>query len=108
MKRGDVVIGAAQGDYGKPRPMLVVQADTITDLDTVEVALITTALIDEPRIRPVIAASEANGLREVSEVMVDKIQPVRRSRIGAVIGQLSAVEMEQVTRAMAIVFGIAD
>jgi mRNA interferase MazF len=108
MKRGDVVIGAAQGDYGKPRPMLVVQADAITGFDTVAVALITTTLINEPRIRPLIAASETNGLRELSEVMVDKIQPIRRSRVAAVIGQFDAGQMEQVTRAMTVVFGIAD
>jgi mRNA interferase MazF len=108
MKRGDVIIGAGQGDYGKPRPMLVVQADAITGFDTVSVALITTTLIHEPRIRPAIAASETNGLRELSEVMVDKIQPLKRSRAGAVIGQLDGADMEQVTRAITVVFGIAN
>ena len=107
MKRGDIVIGAASGDYGKPRPMLVVQSDAITGFDTVAVALITTTLINEPRIRPVLLPSETNGLRETSEVMVDKIQPVKRSRVTSTVGRLGDGEMEQVTRALTVVFGIA-
>jgi mRNA interferase MazF len=31
MKRGDVVIVAIAGDYGKPRPAVVVQADRFLD-----------------------------------------------------------------------------
>lgn len=31
MKRGDIVLAVAAGDYGKPRPALVVQSDLFND-----------------------------------------------------------------------------
>jgi mRNA interferase MazF len=31
LKRGDIVVVAAPGDYGKPRPAVVVQADALTE-----------------------------------------------------------------------------
>ena len=31
MSRGDVVIVAAPGDYGKPRPAVIVQSDALSD-----------------------------------------------------------------------------
>ena len=31
MRRGDLVTVALQGDYGKPRPALVIQADQFAD-----------------------------------------------------------------------------
>ena len=31
MRRGDIVVVAAPGDYGKPRPAVVVQADALTE-----------------------------------------------------------------------------
>ena len=37
MKRGDLVTVAVSGDYGKPRPALVVQSDLFAELPTVTV-----------------------------------------------------------------------
>ncbi|EQD75369.1 transcriptional modulator of MazE/toxin, MazF, partial [mine drainage metagenome] len=37
MKRGDVVTVVAPGDYGKPRPALVVQSDLFQDHPSVTV-----------------------------------------------------------------------
>jgi mRNA interferase MazF len=108
MKRGDVVVAAGDGDYGKPRPMVIVQSDTAERFDTVTVALITTTLLEAPNTRPSINPSTTNGLREMSEVMIDKIQPVRRTKVGAVIGRLSDDDMDRVTRSLATFLGIAD
>lgn len=108
MKRGDVVVAVGDGDYGKPRPMLVVQSDTAEKFDTVAVVLITTTLLEAPNTRPSITPSAGNGLREASEVMIDKVQPVRRARVGAVIGRLSDDDMDRVTRSLATFLGIAD
>ena len=108
MRRGDVVIAVAQGDYGKPRPAVVVQSDIVQQFDTVALAMITTTFIETPDIRPVISPSPSNGLREQSEVMIDKVQPVRRAKVGAVIGRLSDDDMDRVTRSLALFFGLAD
>ncbi|MBI4922610.1 MAG: type II toxin-antitoxin system PemK/MazF family toxin [Devosia nanyangense] len=108
MKRGDVVIAAGQGDYGKPRPVLVVQSDAIEAFDTIAAALITSTLTNVPNLRPSIDPSTTNGLRERSQVMIDKIQPVRLAKVTAVVGRLSAEDMERVNRSIAVFFGLAD
>jgi mRNA interferase MazF len=48
MKRGDLVTIAMAGDFGKPRPALVVQADQFAETATVTVFLISGTLIDAP------------------------------------------------------------
>lgn len=108
MRRGDVVVAAGDGDYAKPRPMVVVQSDTAEKFDTVSVVLITTTLLEAPNTRPRIAPSPGNGLREISEAMVDKVQPVRRTKVGSVIGRLSEDDMDRLTRSLATFLGVAD
>ena len=51
MKRGDLVTVALSGDFGKPRPALVIQSDLFAALDTVTVLLVTGTIIDAPLIR---------------------------------------------------------
>ena len=41
VRRGDLVTVALQGDYGKPRPALVIQADQFADLGSVVILPIT-------------------------------------------------------------------
>ncbi|MEM6603541.1 MAG: type II toxin-antitoxin system PemK/MazF family toxin, partial [Pseudomonadota bacterium] len=63
MKRGNIVIVSAQGDYGKPRPAVVVQSDLFNDTHaSILVALITSDLHDAPLFRLDIEPSEENGL----------------------------------------------
>src|ERR1017187_6373104 len=55
--RGDVVVCAAPGDYGKPRPAVVVQSDLFNGTHaSVVVCLITSHLEDAPLFRIPIAA----------------------------------------------------
>ena len=103
MKRGDVVTVALQGDLGKPRPALIVQADEFSAHPSVVLLPITSTLVDAPRLRPRVEPSVANGLGSVSQVMVDKVQSVARSKLGARIGTLEAVTMNHVERALATV-----
>ena len=51
MKRGDLVTVSAPGDYGKPRPAVVVQSDWLTATESVLVALLTSALVKAPLYR---------------------------------------------------------
>jgi mRNA interferase MazF len=76
-RRGDVVVGALPGDYGKPRPMLVIQADSY------------------------------NGLSLVSDAMIDKIMTLSRSRIRQVIGTLSNAEMIRIDQRLLTFLGLA-
>lgn len=107
MKRGDVVTVAISGDFGKPRPALVIQADAFEATGTVTVLLLTGTLTDAPLLRPGIEPSTANGLAKPSQVMIDKAMSVRRERIGGPIGRLDDETMLTVTRALAVFLGIA-
>lgn len=107
MKRGDLVTVAMPGDFGKPRPALVVQADVFSATGTVTILLITGTLIEAPILRPSIEPTEFNGLKKTSQVMVDKAMSVQRSRIGPVFGRLDDATMLTITRSLAVFLGIA-
>ena len=63
MRRGDLVTVSAPGNYGKPRPAVIVQSDWLIATDRVLVALLTSALVDAPLYRLTIEPSDANGLK---------------------------------------------
>ncbi len=107
MRRGDLVTVALSGDFGKPRPALVIQSDQFDQTGTVTVLLVSGTLVDAPLIRPMIEPKPLNGLRKASQVMVDKAMSVKRDRIGTIIGQLDAETMLMVTRALAVFLAIA-
>jgi len=109
MKRGDIVTVALQGDYGKPRPALVIESDRLPPTDSVLVCLLTSALQDAaPFRRHTIEPSTSTGLRMASQVMVDKIFAVRRQKCGPPIGSLGPSAMLAVTRKLALLTGVAD
>ena len=107
MKRGDFVTVALQGDFGKPRPALVVQADPFDAHATVTVLLVSSTLIDAPLFRITVQPDEANGLRKPSQIMVDKAITVRRDKLGTPFGTASDEVMLEVSRCLAVFLGIA-
>ena len=107
MKRGDFVTIAVQGDFGKPRPALVVQADPFDALPTVTVLPVTGTLVDAPLLRIAVEPDGRNGLSKPSQVMADKAVTVRRDKIGPAFGTASDQLMLAVGRALAVFLGIA-
>jgi mRNA interferase MazF len=108
VKRGDVVLMVAQGDLGKPRPAIVVQGDDLGDATTtVLVCPLSPDIRDSPRLRPVVEASAANGLRVRSQIMTEKVSPVRRDRIRRALGALDDEAIERLDRALMVVLGLA-
>ena len=109
MRRGDVVIAAATGDYGKPRPAVIVQTDALPETHaSVVICQMTSDLVAAPHIRVNIEPSERNGLRARSQILVDQPVTVRRERIGKVIGRLGNGEIGDLNKALAFVIGLAD
>jgi mRNA interferase MazF len=109
MRRGDVVTVAAAGDYGKPRPAIVVQTDAFPETHaSVVVCQITSDLFDAPDFRVTVDPSSANGLRVRSQIMADKPVTVRRERVGQRVGHLAADDMRRLNAALAFVMGLAD
>ena len=107
MRRGDLVTVATPGDYGKPRPALVIQSDLFDELPSTTVCLVTSALRDAPIFRITIDPSTTNGLQRVSQIQIDKIMTVARERIGGVIGRLDDATLLKVNRSLAVFVGIA-
>jgi mRNA interferase MazF len=107
MKRGDLVTVALQGAYGKPRPALVIQSDLFDTHPSITVLPVTSELRDAPLFRIRVEPSGGNGLRQASDVMVDKPQSVPRDKVGEPIGSLSDDTMLRVNRALALFLGFA-
>jgi mRNA interferase MazF len=109
MRRGDVVTIAATGDYGKPRPAVIVQTDALPAAHaSVVVCQMTSDCSDAPDFRVTINPSESNGLRVKSQVMADKPVTIRRERIGRHVGRLDDKDIAQLNIALAFVMGLAD
>ena len=107
MKRGDLVTVALTGDYGKPRPALVIQSDLFDSHPSVTVLPITSELRDTPLFRITIEPNKENGLRAPSQIMVDKTHTVPREKLGDTFGKLNDEAMLAVNRALAVFLGFA-
>ena len=107
MRRGDFVTIAMQGDFGKPRPALVVQSDAFDAHATVTVLLVSSLLVETPLFRITVQPDEKNGLRSPSQVMVDKAMTIKRDKLGDVIGSASDELMLEISRSLAVFLSIA-
>jgi mRNA interferase MazF len=108
MRRGEIWTGGGAKDYaGKPRPVLIIQDDSFSKLDSVTICLFTTNAIDASLVRPVIEPSISNGLRAFCRLMVDKIMTVPKSRLGVRIGRLADEDLVRLNRAILVFLGIA-
>jgi mRNA interferase MazF len=109
MRRGDVVTVAAAGDYGKPRPAVVVQTDALpAEHASVVVCQMTSEWNDAPEFRVTLEPSTGNGLRARSQVMADKPTTIRRERVGRIVGRLDDEDLARLNVALAFVMGLAD
>jgi mRNA interferase MazF len=105
--RGDVVTAAMQGDYGKPRPALVVQANAFKLLDSVTVLRLSSDLSALPLFRITIEPKPSNGLQKRSQIMIDKAATVPRAKIGQRIGRADIGTMRAVDTALAGFLGLS-
>ena len=104
--RGDLVTIALQGDFGKPRPALVIQADWFAAHTSVTVLPVTSVLIDAPLLRVAIEPSADNGLQKPSQVMVDKAMTVQRDKLDPAFGRIDADTLLEVERCLAVFLGL--
>lgn len=97
---------ALQGDYGKPRPALIVQSDLLTELGSVIVCPVTSELHDVA-FRVLVESTPDTGLQVSSQVMVDKLATVPRAKLGPTFGRLDEDRMKAVERTLLLVLGMA-
>jgi mRNA interferase MazF len=107
MMRGDLVTIAMQGDFGKPRPALVIQANQFSEHGSVTVLPVTSSLVAAPLLRVTVQPSAENGLLKPSQVMVDKVMTVKRDKVRPAFGHIDADALVEVERCLAVFMGIA-
>ena len=102
------MLAAAPGDYGKPRPTLVIQSDLFAALPSVLICPLTSVLrTDADLLRITVEPSNLNGLRKTSQIAVDKMTVLPKIRFGQTIGRAEDDLMLRVTRALAVLCGFA-
>ena len=109
VKRGNIAI-VAHGEFGRPRPGIIVQADELGDDTTTVLACpLSSDLSDfpSPRLRPIIEPAIGNGLRIRSQIMTDKLTAMPRGRVRRVIGTIDAETRDRLDTALLLVLGLA-
>lgn len=105
--RGELVTITMQGDFGKPRPALVIQADPFGEHATVTVLPLTSTLVAAPLLRITLSPSAENGLQKPSQVMVDKTLTIKRDKVGPAFGHVDVGALVEIERCLAVFLGIA-
>lgn len=108
MKRGDVVI-VAHGDFGRPRPAVIVQADELGEATTTLLLCpMTSGLTEELPIRPTVEPTAQNGLHVESQIMTDKMLAVPRDHVRQLVGSIDSETRVRLDSALLIVLGLAS
>ena len=107
MRRGDFVTVAMQGDFGKPRPALVIQSDQFSEHTTVTVLPVTSTLVAAPLLRVTVQPTPESGLQKPSQVMVDKAMTVKRDKVGPAFGRIDVDVLVEIERCLAVFLGVA-
>jgi mRNA interferase MazF len=108
VRRGEIWTAAAGSGYvGKPRPVVIIQDDRFDATASVTVCALTSDPTEAPLFRLPVTPDEANGVREPSNLTVDKITTVPRSKLGERIGRLGDDDMVRLGRAVVVFLGVA-
>lgn len=108
MRRGDIWTVSGGNDYAsKPRPVVIVQDDSFDGTDSITICAFTSDATEAPLFRIPVEASERNGLRLASRLMVDKITTVHKSKLGAPVGRLDDEDIVRLNQAMLVFLGLA-
>jgi mRNA interferase MazF len=109
LKRGDIITVAMQGDFGKPRPAVVVESDAMPPTDSILVCIGTSDLVEaaEPR-RVMVLPNANNGLRLPTQFQSDKVMPSRRAKCGPVIGEIDRESLSVLTMQLGVLLGLAE
>ena len=108
IQRGQFVTMVVPGDYGKPRPALVVQSYLFAELPSFVICPLTTLVrSDADLFRIDVLPAPGNGLQQASQIAIDKITVLPALKIGGVIGMADDALMLRINRALALFLGLA-
>jgi mRNA interferase MazF len=101
------VLVALQGEHGKPRPALIVQADLFNDVEPGTFLVVPfSTTITGSSVRILVEPDQANGLRQRSELMMERLAMAPRSRLRGGIGRLGRETMGKVDAMLAVLLGL--
>lgn len=86
--------------------MLIIQSFLDHSPERITVALITSHLLNDPRLRVLLIPDPSNGLTKPSEIAVDNLQTFSIKKIGSVIGSLDSATMNIVDDALRLYLGL--
>lgn len=105
--RGDLVTISAAGDYGKPRPAVIIQSDLFDEHPSVVVLPLTSDIREDvSNFRVNVEPTAQNGLSKFSQVMVDKPYTSAVSKVGDSFGKFDARTLKEIDRVLAVFLGI--
>jgi mRNA interferase MazF len=81
---------------------MILQDDVFDATTSITICPFTTHAIPAPLIRLSVEPSEQNGLRVTSQLMIDKITTVSKTRLEHHVGRLSDVDSVRLNRALGI------
>jgi mRNA interferase MazF len=86
--------------------MVIIQDDRFSKTSSVTVCGLTTSTTEAPLARPLIRPSLLNRLRSPSQLMVDKIASVPRSKLGYKIGRLDEQDILSLSTGLKTFLGL--
>jgi len=105
--RGDVVTCALPGEFGKPRPVIILQSDLFNPTHpSVTVCPLTSHTLAAVLFRVPIKPGASNGLKSESQAMADKLATVRLERVKSVIGRLEPDDLARLESAVMLWLGL--
>ena len=108
MRRGDIWTVSGGADYaGKPRPAVILQDDVFDATASITICPFTTHETSAPLLRMAVEPSTENGLRAASQLMIDKITTVAKTKLERRVGRLSLEDVVRMNRAVLVFLGLA-
>ncbi len=108
MNRGDIITVLAPDDYGQPRRAVIIQSDILNAAESVLVALLTRTETEALLDRLTLILATTNGLKSISQIIVDKILAYSRQKCGPVLSHLSGTEILGLNTMLSVMIGLAD
>ena len=96
------------GDYGKPRPVVVIQTDRVGITDSILICQISSDIQDFSSIRIDLPANAETGLERRSQIMVEKIFAVIKVKCRKHIGRIDNEAQTRLNEALFNMIGLAD
>lgn len=107
LTRGDVVLVALPGEYGRRRNAVVIQASPfIADFASVLVCPMTSAELAHSVARIPVPPTPENGLPVESTLMADKIAAIPKGRITRVVGRIEEAVLDRLNASLTTLLAI--